>query len=110
MIYLNNAATSWPKPQCVIDTLVRYAQDMPDGQMRSSLETEEENIMEACRRSLSRLLGVKRWDRIFFTSGATESANLFLAGEFVRALLNLLLQNLAGLAAVFCGLCAARLI
>ena len=80
MIYLNNAATSWPKPQCVIDTLVRYAQGMPDGQMRSSLETEEENIMEACRRSLSRLLGVKRWDRIFFTSGATESANLFLRG------------------------------
>ena len=80
MIYLNNAATSWPKPQCVIDTLVRYAQGMPDGQMRSSLETEEENIMEACRRSLSRLLGVKRWDRIFFTSGATEGANLFLRG------------------------------
>lgn len=78
MIYLNNAATSWPKPQCVIDTLVRYAQGMPDGQMRSSLGTE--NIMEACRRSLSRLLGVKRWDRIFFTSGATESANLFLRG------------------------------
>ena len=80
MIYLNNAATSWPKPQCVIDTLVRYAQGIPDGQMRSSLETEEENIMEACRRSLSRLLGVKRWDRIFFTSGATEGANLFLRG------------------------------
>ena len=80
MIYLNNAATSWPKPQRVIDTLVRYAQGMPDGQMRSSLETEDKNIMEACRRSLSRLLGVKRWDRIFFTSGATESANLFLRG------------------------------
>ena len=80
MIYLNNAATSWPKPQCVIDTLVRYAQGMPGGQQRSSLGDEEENCMEACRRSLGRLLGVKRWDRIFFTSGATESANLFLRG------------------------------
>lgn len=45
-----------------------------------------------------------------FSTLVLESANLFLAGEFVRALLNLLLQNLAGLAAVFCGLCAARLI
>ena len=66
MIYLNNAATSWPKPQCVIDTLVRYAQGMPGGQQRSSLGDEEENCMEACWRSLGRLLGVKRWDRIFF--------------------------------------------
>ena len=45
-----------------------------------------------------------------FSTLVLESANLLLAGEFVRALLNLLLQNLAGLAAVFCGLCAARLI
>ena len=46
MICLNNAATSWPKPQCVIDTLVRYAQGMPGGQQRSSLGDEEENSME----------------------------------------------------------------
>ena len=27
MIYLDNAATSWPKPDCVIDAMLRYIVD-----------------------------------------------------------------------------------
>ena len=79
MIYLNHAATSWPKPRCVTETLMRCMQRMPDAQNRSNAGTEE-NITEACRRSLGEVFGLEKWERIFFTSGATESANLFLRG------------------------------
>ena len=45
-----------------------------------------------------------------FSTFALESANLFLAGAYGRAVLNLLAQNGVGLAAVFCGFCAARMV
>ena len=80
MIYLNNAASSWPKPKCVTDALNWYTQRMPGEQFRSAMTETGENIMETCRRSLGGILGIKKWERIFFTSGATESANLFLQG------------------------------
>ena len=35
---------------------------------------------------------------------------MLLAGEYGRAALNLLIQNVSGVAAVFCGICAGRLI
>ena len=80
MIYLNHAATSWPKPQCVVDALIRYTQAVPEGQGRSSLGTGRGDILQECRESLGRLLGVKETERIILTSGATEGANLFLRG------------------------------
>ena len=45
-----------------------------------------------------------------FSTLALESANMLLAGEYGRAALNLLIQNVSGVAAVFCGICAGRLI
>ena len=45
-----------------------------------------------------------------FSTFALESANLFLAGAYGRAVLNLLIQNSVGLGAVFCGICAARIV
>ena len=45
-----------------------------------------------------------------FSTLALESTNMLLAGEYGRAALNLLIQNVSGVAAVFCGICAGRLI
>ncbi len=45
-----------------------------------------------------------------FSTFALESAGMLLAGEYCRAALNLLLQNVSGIAAVFCGFCIGRLI
>ena len=80
MIYLNQAATSYPKPQCVLDAFNEYMNGIPSGQMRSSVAAESGDVMNDCRKSLGKLLGVSAWNRIFFTSGATESANLLIQG------------------------------
>lgn len=80
MIYLNNAATSWPKPDCVKKEFMAHMDALPCGQFRGGDLQEKEDVLGDCRRSLGQLLGVREWQRIFFTSGATESANLFIQG------------------------------
>lgn len=80
MIYLNNAASSWPKPDCVKKVFFDYIDAPPCGQFRNSVSKEAGDVLDECRRSLAGLLGVAQWQRIFFTSGATEAANLFIHG------------------------------
>ena len=78
MIYLNNAATSYPKPACVRQAVCQALSDPPQDGARSSFAGA--SPMEDCRRALARILGVSDPNRIFFTSGATESFNLILRG------------------------------
>ncbi|NLI55003.1 MAG: aminotransferase class V-fold PLP-dependent enzyme [Clostridiales bacterium] len=78
MIYLNNAATSYPKPSCVPEAVCQALFAPPREGRRGTLDA---GSAEAdCRVLLARVLGVKDPERIFFTSGATESFNLILRG------------------------------
>jgi len=81
MIYLDHAATSYPKPPGVVAAVTRWFEDVGvspargDGarcRLASAITTET-------RTALARLCGVPR-ERVVFTSGATEAANLFLHG------------------------------
>lgn len=78
MIYLNQAATTYPKPQCVLDAYTAAFTHPPAGQYRSSAGGKD--AKEACRKSLGKLLGVQETDRIFFSSGATDSSNALIYG------------------------------
>lgn len=80
MIYLNNAATSYPKPQCVIDAHVAALHSAPESEGRSTFMPTSENIMDECRKNLAHVLGTKQSDRIFFTAGATDSINRIIGG------------------------------
>ncbi len=80
MIYFNNAATSYPKPECVKDTLNRSVNALPSGQFRSAGILDNGDIFKACRENISRLLGIKESERIYFSSGSTESLNALLTG------------------------------
>ena len=42
MIYLNNGATSWPKPSCVSDAVKKSIDNLPSSAHRSGFEEEEE--------------------------------------------------------------------
>lgn len=84
-IYLNNAATSWPKPVCVQEAVREAVQNVPPGQYRSGTGGAGADVFEACRASLGKLLGIADTDRIFFTSGATQSMNLVLQGLGIPA-------------------------
>lgn len=79
MIYLNNAATSFPKAPNIISSIEESLQKIPVGQFRSS-ENSESNIIKECKFNLSKFIKNKDSNKIFFTSGATESFNLIVNG------------------------------
>ena len=79
MIWLNQAATSFPKPRCVLDAHAAALSAPPEGQFRSG-GTPSGNGSDRCRESLGRLLGLSAVDRIFFACGATDAANALVNG------------------------------
>ncbi len=84
-VYLNNAATSYPKPQCVLDIVNERLKNLPSGQFRSTNTHEGCDDADLCRKRLEKILGVEDTGRIFFSSGATESLNLIFAGLGINA-------------------------
>lgn len=82
MIYLDNAATSWPKPPEVKEAMVRFMEEIGANPGRSGhlLSIEAARIIYEAREMLSELFHVKDPSRIIFTLNATESINLALKG------------------------------
>ncbi len=79
MLYLDHAATSYPKPQPVLDAIAHWYTDLGVSSTRGSSHrcTEVAAIVHRARAGIGRLVGLPA-DRVAFTSGATESINLFL--------------------------------
>lgn len=80
MIYLNQAASSWPKPPRVLQAHAAALSDIPSGQFRGGAALEKADVMDACRKKLGTLLGISDFERIYFSSGATDSANAVIRG------------------------------
>ncbi len=80
MIYLNNSATSFPKPKSVIDAINSSLLSPPENQFRSGSKSEENDSLETCKKSLGKLLGIKNTNRIFLCSGATDAINRIFFG------------------------------
>jgi len=79
MIYLNHAATSYPKPACVLEAHARALAAPPQSQFRAEAGGGQAPF-QTCRESLAVLLGIPDPARIFFTSGATEALNALISG------------------------------
>ncbi len=81
-IYLDNAATSHPKPESVyraVDHALREIGTSPGrGGYRRGLDATR--IVFGARESLAELFGIKDSSRLAFTSSATEALNLAIAG------------------------------
>lgn len=80
MIYLNNAASSFPKPSEVLEAQAAALAAAPESQHRSNAADGGTDATALCRERLSFLLGTSRPERIFFCSGATHALNLLLGG------------------------------
>ena len=82
VVYLDNAATSFPKPDRVWDAVLEYARDIGANPGRSGhrLAVEAARIVFGCRNLLSRLLGVGDPERVIFTKNATEAMNVLIFG------------------------------
>ncbi len=79
-VYLNNAATSWPKPRLVQDAVAECIRNMPFHADRTGFEQSGSDPVRECRVALSTLLNTETPDSIYFTSNATESLNLAING------------------------------
>ncbi len=82
MIYLNHAATSFPKPEKVVQAVTEALQCPPAGQYRSVFDSRgrEGDVTSCLRKRMGEILGVLNPERIFFTSGATQSLNMMIQG------------------------------
>jgi cysteine desulfurase/selenocysteine lyase len=86
MIYLDNAATSFPKPEVVfrgMDAFVRSSAANP-GRSGHRRAVEAEAMIEATRRLLAQLFGCSRPERIVFTLNATDALNMAIKGVVRR--------------------------
>jgi cysteine desulfurase family protein len=82
MIYLDNAATSYPKPESVYrgaEAFVRAAGANP-GRGGHRRAVEAESMIDETRRLLARLFGCPRPERIIFGPNATDALNMAIKG------------------------------
>ncbi|MBQ7801100.1 MAG: aminotransferase class V-fold PLP-dependent enzyme [Oscillospiraceae bacterium] len=83
MIYLDNAATTLRKPQCVTDAVVRAMNTMGNpGRGAHSNALSASRVVYDARCKIAKLFGCKRPDHVVFTSNSTEALNIALNGIF----------------------------
>jgi cysteine desulfurase family protein len=82
LIYLNNAATSWPKPPEVLKEVTRCLQT-PFFEHGRSTACGITDYPSATREALARLLHAEEPGHFIFTQSATDSLNLLIHG-FVK--------------------------
>lgn len=82
MIYLDNAATSHPKPDAVVEAVAGYMREIGASPGRSSHQAARraDEIVFRTRQALAKLFGVDKSERIVFTANATEALNLAIKG------------------------------
>lgn len=82
MIYLDNAATTWPKPEAVYYAMERCMKEIGGNPGRSGhkVALAAGRGIYAVREKLSRLFGIKDPERVVFTLNATEALNLAIRG------------------------------
>ncbi|MFA5331612.1 MAG: aminotransferase class V-fold PLP-dependent enzyme [Methanoregula sp.] len=79
MIYLNNAATSWPKPPEVI-AAVNESFLTPFNEAGRSTNTLSTDCVSDARQTVARYLGAPEPDHIVFGSNATDALNMLIQG------------------------------
>jgi len=81
-VYLDNAATSWPKPEAVYRAVERFMREVGATPGRGGHRREEEaqRIADETRQALARLFHAPDPQGIVFTMNATQAINMALKG------------------------------
>jgi cysteine desulfurase family protein len=81
-IYLDNAATSWPKPESVYQAVDRYQRELGAPAARSGYREagEVNRIVEQARSAVARILGIKNASSIAFCHNGTDALNAAIHG------------------------------
>ena len=82
MIYLDNAATSWPKPESVYQAMDKFLREKGGNPGRGghSMALAAERAIEETRVLMARFIDAPEKDRIIFTLNCTDALNLGLKG------------------------------
>jgi len=82
IIYFDNAATSYPKPEEVTEAMVHFSKEIGASPGRSGhrLAVEAGRIVFEARERISQLFGIKDSSRVVFGLNATEGINQGLKG------------------------------
>jgi cysteine desulfurase family protein len=82
MIYLDNAATSWPKPECVYQAIDDFLRNNAGnaGRGSHSMSLAAAAMVEETRTLTAQFFNVDEKERIIFTLNCTDALNLGLKG------------------------------
>ena len=82
MIYLDNAATTWPKPECVyqaVDTCLRTRGANP-GRGGHNMARAASMMLYETREALAELFGIRDANQLVFTHNATDAISMAVFG------------------------------
>lgn len=83
-LYMDNAATSFPKPPAVHEAMMRFATELGASPGRGAYAEAQEagRLMLECRRRICRLMGAdeSRPEHVIFTLNTTDALNLAIRG------------------------------
>lgn len=81
-IYLDNAATSWPKPDAVYDAVDRYQREFGTavGRGSSRVAGDVQGAVDRCRQRIADLLNAESAERIVFGYNGTDVLNIAIRG------------------------------
>lgn len=81
MIYLDNAATSLRRPQCVVDAVCHAMTSMGNPGRGATVESlDAGRVVWGCREKLAALLGCSRPDHVCFAPNSTAALNTAING------------------------------
>jgi cysteine desulfurase family protein len=86
-IYVDNAATSFPKPPAVMEAMVRFATECGVAPGRGSFAEakESQRIISTCRQRMGALINARDDDWIVFAMNCSEALNLAIRGLLATA-------------------------
>ncbi len=82
IIYMDNAATTFPKPRDVLDRMIDLyaARGVSPGRGGYDLALEADELVSSARKRLCNFFGGDDPDRVIFASNATDALNLVIQG------------------------------
>lgn len=82
-IYMDNAATSWPKPPAVLEAMAAYQEGVGASAGRGGYRraVEASRLIFDAREAVARLFGVADSRRVIFTLNCTDGLNVALWGH-----------------------------
>ena len=82
LIYLDNAATSWPKPDCVGEAMIDFLRHRAGNPGRGGhkLARAASETIEDARNKIAKLINAPCCSRVVLTHGCTDALNLAIHG------------------------------